>query len=137
MEFSRISGLSLSEIAADRVAAARRFAEESGTCVLLKGSGTVVTDPQGHVTVNPSGSTALSKGGSGDVLAGMLASLLAQGMMPYDAARLAAYLHGAAGEEEAARYSERGVLPSDLPRAAARVLCRLQNGVSSEAVPDI
>ena len=119
------------------MAAARRFAEESGTCVLLKGSGTVVTDPQGHVTVNPSGSTALSKGGSGDVLAGMLASLLAQGMMPYDAARLAAYLHGAAGEEEAARYSERGVLPSDLPRAAARVLCRLQNGVSSEAVPDI
>lgn len=124
-EFSRISGLSMEEIAADRVGVALRFAEESGAVVLLKGAGTVIATPTGDAGVNPTGSTALSKGGSGDVLAGMLVSLLAQGMSPYAAARLAAYLHGAAGEEESALYTERGVLPSELPRAAARVLCTL------------
>ncbi len=126
MEFSRMSGLSLAEISADRVGVARRFANESGATLLLKGAGTVIASPEGEVAVNPSGSTALAKGGSGDVLAGMLASFLAQGIAPYAAARLAAYLHGIAGEEEAAVYSARGVLPSELPRAAARVLCRLE-----------
>ncbi len=125
MEFSRISGLSLDEIAADRVGSALRFAAESGAVVLLKGKGTVIASPDGAYAVNPTGSVALAKGGSGDVLGGMLAALIAGGAQPYAAAQVAAYLHGAAGDAAARELSDRGVLPSELPSYAARELCRL------------
>ena len=123
MEFSRLSGLSLAEIKADRVGTACRFACDTGTTVLLKGAGSVIARADGSCSVCPSGSPALSKGGTGDVLAGMLVGLLAQGVAPADAAFISAYLHGEAGEVLADRYSERGILPSELPAEAASILC--------------
>lgn len=123
MEFSRLSGLTLAEIKADRVGTASRFACDTGTTVLLKGAGSVIARQDGRYSVCPSGSPALSKGGTGDVLAGMLVGLLAQGVAPADAAFISAYLHGEAGEALADRYSERGILPSELPAEAASILC--------------
>lgn len=124
-EFARLTGHKPSPDPDERLAAARAFAAKSGATVILKGAGTVVASPDGHAAVNPSGSSALSKGGTGDTLAGMLTALLAQGMPPFDAARAAVYLHGAAGDTLAASLSDYGVLPSELPTAAARELARI------------
>lgn len=122
MEFARLTGLDIAAVQADRAGHACRFAAETGATILLKGAGSIVARPDGAYATVPSGTPALAKGGTGDVLAGMLTALLAQGLPPADAAFSAAYLHGKAGEELAAVYGERGVLPSELPAAAARAL---------------
>ena len=127
MEFSRLSGLSLAEIKADRAGAACRFAADTEATVLLKGAGSVIARPDGGFSVCPSGSPALSQGGPGDVLAGILVGLLAGGIPAAEAAFLSAYLHGEAGEALARRYSERGVLPSELAAAAAEFLAAHEN----------
>ena len=124
-EFARLTGKKPSSDPADRIAAARAFAARSGATVILKGAGTVIAAKDGRAAVNPSGSSALAKGGTGDVLAGMLTALLSQGMSPFDAACAATYLHGAAGDTLAASLSDYGVLPSELPAAAARELARI------------
>lgn len=124
LEFSRLTGESIA-IGGAREAAAARAAAAWGVTVVLKGQGTVVATPDGAVTVNPSGSPALAKGGTGDVLAGMLCGILAQGKDPGDAARAAVYLHGLGGERLAVRDSEYGVLPSALPAAAAAALAEI------------
>lgn len=128
VEFARLTGLDVAAIQADRVGCAAAFAARAGVVLLLKGQGTVVAAPDGEVLVNPSGSSALSKGGSGDVLAGVLVSLLACGMAPKEAAFAAAYLHGAAGDRLALRDSLYGVTPSDLPAAIAAALSRIVAG---------
>ena len=127
LEFSRLCGKTVAEIQADREGTAKAFAAEHGITLLLKGKNTVVTDGK-TVYVNESGNTALAKGGSGDVLCGMLCAFLGQGCTPMDAAILAAYLHGRAGERLSEAYSEYGVLASELPAAVARLLCELESG---------
>lgn len=97
-EFTRLCG---EEPGADRVAAALRLAAWMNATVLLKGDRTVVGTPDGRAYVNPTGSPALATGGTGDVLAGLLGSLLATGLAPERAAAVAAYLHGLAGREAA------------------------------------
>ncbi len=124
-EFARLCGHKPNPSTAARVVFATEFAARSGATVILKGAGTVIASPDGRAAVNPSGSSALAKGGTGDVLAGMLVALLAEGMPPFDAARAAVYLHGAAGDTLAATLSEYGVLPSELPTAAAKELARV------------
>lgn len=122
MEFSRLTGFSVEEIQADRAQKATDFARGQGCVVVLKGHGTVVASPDGRVAVNTSGCHALAKGGSGDVLAGVIASLLAQGHDLFDAACIGVYAHGLAGEHLAMQYGARGVLPSDLPMEIGRIL---------------
>ncbi|WP_457028882.1 NAD(P)H-hydrate dehydratase [Kitasatospora sp. P5_F3] len=90
------------ELASTRLATARRLAELYGATVLLKGSTTVIAAPDGRCRVNPTGTSWLATAGSGDVLAGLLGSLLAAGLTPFDAASVAAYLHGLAGRQAAA-----------------------------------
>ncbi|MGB2568557.1 NAD(P)H-hydrate dehydratase [Micromonospora citrea] len=99
-EFTRLCG---EEPGADRVAAVLRLAAWMNATVLLKGDRTVVGTPDGRAYVNPTGSPALATGGTGDVLAGLLGSLLAAGLAPERAAATAAYLHGLAGREAARR----------------------------------
>ncbi|MFI6153428.1 NAD(P)H-hydrate dehydratase [Kitasatospora sp. NPDC051170] len=89
------------ELAATRLATARRLAAAYRATVLLKGSTTVIADPGGAVRVNPTGTSWLATAGSGDVLAGLAGSLLATGLPPLDSASVAAYLHGLAGREAA------------------------------------
>lgn len=121
LEFARLCRLTANEVQNNRLSLARDFAARYGVTLLLKGKGSVTASPDGRVCVNSSGNTALSKGGSGDVLAGLVASLAAQGVTLFDAAALGAYLHGRAGEELSKTLGEAGTLPSDLPMAIARL----------------
>ena len=115
LEFSRISGLSVAEIQRDRIGAAKRFAAEYGVTVLLKGAYTVVCDSMGdEVCVNTTGSAALAKGGSGDVLTGIIAAMLAQGLTPYEAAGAGAYCHGYAADLLCRTMHPATILASDI-----------------------
>ncbi len=126
LEFARLCGRTVADIQADRAAAAVEFAKTYfspavGGVLLLKGAGTIITDSE-TVLRNPTGSSALSKGGTGDTLCGMVCAFLAEGAKPLDAAMLAAYVHGLAGERAAEVYSDYGVLARDVSAFAAKVL---------------
>lgn len=97
-EMAALTGLSTGEIQRDRPAAARRFAREWGCILVLKGAGTISASPGGEIRFNPTGGPALATAGTGDLLTGLLASLLAQGTAPFEAAAAAAYIHGLAGD---------------------------------------
>ena len=111
---ARLLGISTAEVQADRTGVACRLAQEIGAVVVLKGHRTLIAAPDGTVMENPTGNPGMATGGSGDVLAGIIGSLAAQGMSPYAAATCGVYLHGAAGDAAAARHSQRGMLPTDL-----------------------
>ena len=113
-EMARLTGLTVPQVQADRVAAASRLAQDTGAVVVLKGHRTLIAAPDGRLTENPTGNPGMATGGSGDVLAGIIGSLVAQGLSPYDAAVCGVYLHGAAGDRAAATHSQRGMLPTDL-----------------------
>ena len=113
-EMSRLTGLSVEAVQADRESIARRYAAQWNAVVVLKGARTVVAGPDGRVCVNPTGNPGLARGGSGDVLAGMTSALLACGLPAYDAAACAVWLHGAAADRAAARRGEYGMLPQDI-----------------------
>ena len=110
-----------------RVSATRDAAAQWGQVVVLKGARTVIASPEpsGAVAVAPFENPALASGGTGDVLAGAIGALLAQGMTPYDAARLGVYLHGAAGDAVRDRFGDSGLLASDLPDGLAIARKRL------------
>ena len=122
LEFARLAGVPVAAVQEDRAAYAAAFAAENRVHVLLKGYGTVLAAKDGRVYVNRTGGPALAKAGSGDVLAGAIASLTAMGVPLPEAAAASAYLHGAAGDRLAERFSVHGVLPSQLPMEMARVL---------------
>ena len=113
-EMSRLTGLATSEVQARRIEHARMLAEKTGAVVVLKGSGTIVAGPDGRWSINASGGPLLGVGGTGDVLTGLVGSLLAQGLPPYDAARLGVYLHGWAGDRLALQLGDAGLLASQL-----------------------
>jgi ADP-dependent NAD(P)H-hydrate dehydratase / NAD(P)H-hydrate epimerase len=123
-EFARLFGMPASEIAEDRVGLVRKAASEAAGVVLLKGPHTLVARPDGEVRVNPTGDQTLATGGTGDVLTGAIAALLARGLDPADAASAAAYVHGLAGEL-AGREMGEGALAGDvaflLPEALGSV----------------
>ncbi len=108
-----------------RVAAARDAAQTWGSVVVLKGARTVIADVDGSVAIAPFENPALASGGTGDVLAGAIGSLLAQGVAPFAAARLGVYLHGVAGESVRERLGDAGLLASDLPDGLAIARKRL------------
>lgn len=122
-EFARLGG-DLSR--GDRVGAARSFAMQHGCVLVLKGHRTVVAAPEGNVLVNTTGNSGLAKGGSGDVLTGVIASLLAQGATAVQAAVLGVWLHGCAGDTAADWLTEYCVTPEDviaaLPEGIRRIL---------------
>jgi NAD(P)H-hydrate epimerase len=124
-ELGRLLGISASEVQADRLAAARRAAATTRAVVVLKGHLTLIATPDGPLHVNPTGNPGMATGGTGDVLTGLLAGLLAQGMTPADAARLGAYIHGVAGDRVAARLGERGLAANDLAEELPRALAAL------------
>lgn len=122
-EFVRLGG-DLSH--GSRVQTARDFAMAHGCILVLKGHRTVIAAPQGNVLVNDTGNSGLAKGGSGDVLTGIIASLLCQGATPLQAAACGVWLHGRAGAFAAAELTEYCMTPADvmrmLPRAFQTVL---------------
>ncbi|HEX6500234.1 MAG TPA: NAD(P)H-hydrate dehydratase [Micromonosporaceae bacterium] len=125
-EFARLAGEPPGE---DRVESALRLAAQLTVTVLLKGDRTVVATPAGQAWVNPTGTAVLATGGTGDVLAGLLGSLLAAGLPPERAAIAAAYVHGLAGRE-AARLGP--VTAADVADALRPVLARLLVGDATD-----
>jgi hydroxyethylthiazole kinase-like uncharacterized protein yjeF len=124
-EAARLLGITVAEVESDRLAAARTLASRAHAVVVLKGARTIVCDgtiDDDHCTINPTGGPELATGGSGDVLAGLIGALLAQGVPAADAARAGVYVHGLAGEQQASQHGRRGVVSSDLPLAIAGVL---------------
>ena len=120
-EAARLLGVTAAEIERDRFAAARALALRAHAVIVLKGARTIVCDGD-FCSINPTGGPELATGGSGDVLAGVIGALLAQGLTAVDAARTGVYIHGLAGEALAAEHGRRGVVSSDLPVAIAGVL---------------
>ena len=120
-EMSRLMGASTREVQRDRIGTAREAARKWGKTVVLKGAHTVVARADGHAVVSPFANPALASAGTGDVLAGMIAGLLAQGLGAWEAAMAGVYLHGLAGEMGREEVGEAGLLASDLlsrlPRA--------------------
>jgi NAD(P)H-hydrate epimerase len=113
-EMARLAGLTVKEVEADRVGLARRFATEHQLTLVLKGWRTLVAHPDGSIAVNTSGNPAMAKGGSGDILTGIVAGMLAQ--YPGDVARAveaAVYLHGLAGDFATRAMDEHTVLATD------------------------
>lgn len=113
------------EVNGDRVGAALRAAEEWKQYVVLKGAETVIAAPDGKASIGPAGNPALATAGTGDVLAGVIGGLLAQGLAPFDAARLGVWLHAAAGALVRDDVGEAGAVAGDLlprlPRAIAEL----------------
>lgn len=122
-EMSRLSGKTVEEILNDPINTAKHFAAEYGITLLLKGSGSVITDGNA-VYINAKGSPCLAKGGSGDVLSGIIAALLAKGIQPLKAAATGAYILGHASEIAAARYGENSTLPQDIATAIKTIINR-------------
>ena len=121
-EFAYLGG----DLSLGRRRAALRFAERYGCILALKGPATVTASPDGRVYINTTGNNGMAKGGSGDVLAGMVLSFLGQGMEPVEAAALAVYLHGLAGDLCRDRLGEYGMLPGDLAEEIPAAILRLQ-----------
>ena len=116
-EFLRLGG----HATGDRISDAKQFAMETGTIVLLKGNRTVITDGC-DVYINPTGNPGMAVGGSGDVLSGMIAALLGQGISPILSAACGAWLHGAAGDICAREIGQYGMLPTDMLQVLPRLL---------------
>lgn len=108
-------------IGEDRMASARQAARELGCVMVLKGHGTCVTDGQREY-INPTGNPGMAVGGSGDVLAGIIGSLLGQGLAPLEAAACGCWVHGAAGDQCARDLGQYGMLPTDMLNALPRLL---------------
>ncbi len=131
-ELAGLLGVTTGEVQADRPAAVRRAADTHGATVLLKGAGTLIATPGGALLVNPTGNPGMGSAGTGDVLTGLLASMLAQpavvGTDPARAAAAAAFLHGLAGDVAAADLGEPGLRASHITGALPRALAGARAG---------
>jgi NAD(P)H-hydrate epimerase len=113
-EMARLTGLSVAGIQANRFNVARDFAVRHRVVLVLKGARTLTASPDGKVHINSSGHAGLASGGMGDVLTGLIGSLLAQGLTAMDAATLGVYLHGLAADRLLATFGDAGLLATDV-----------------------
>jgi NAD(P)H-hydrate epimerase len=125
-EMSRLTGLATAEIQRDRIKAATDFIRNRPQlCLLLKGASTVIATPDGHTFINPTGNSGMATAGSGDVLTGIIAGLLAQGLSITKAAVAGAYIHGLAGDQFADKQSQSSLIAGDLLRELPQSLKRI------------
>jgi len=124
LEAARLLKISAQDVQRDRLGAARTLAGDLRAFVVLKGAGTIIAAPDGRSAINPTGSPALATAGTGDVLAGMLGALIAQGFDAWQSVVAAAWLHGAAVRGA----GDVGVVAGDLAPRAAEALRRLREG---------
>ena len=125
-EMARLLGTSIPDVEAIRISVAQEFARTYGIYLVLKGARTIVASPSGTAAINVSGNPGMATGGMGDVLTGILVSLLGQGYSPWDACRLGVFIHGYAADMVAADKGEIGICASDvqgkLPYAYTKLL---------------
>lgn len=125
-EMARLTRRSVDEIQSNRESVAAGYARANHCIVVLKGSRTLVAGPEGDVYVNTTGNPGLSRGGSGDILTGMIAALVAQKLSPLEAAVCGVWLHGAAADRTAQRLGQYGMLPHDIFSDLGRIFA--ENG---------
>jgi ADP-dependent NAD(P)H-hydrate dehydratase / NAD(P)H-hydrate epimerase len=113
-EMARLIGKTTAAISQDRVGAAREFAVKQRCYLVLKGARSVIAAPGGKIFINPTGNPGMASGGMGDVLAGMLAAFLGQGLGPEDAMKLGVFLHGFVGDRVAEKKGDIGLVASDI-----------------------
>lgn len=121
-EMARLTGLSVAEIQSNRVEIARQFATEWGVTLVLKGYNTIVAAPNQQVYLNITGNPGMATAGSGDVLCGLIAGFLAQGLRPHLAALAGVYVHGKAGDMARQVKGERGLVAMDLVETIPDIL---------------
>jgi NAD(P)H-hydrate epimerase len=127
-EMARLVGRPTAEVQAERSRWAATAAREWGAVVVLKGSHTLVAAPDSRISEDPHEVPALATGGTGDVLAGLIAGLLAQGSEPFEAAVTGVYVHAEAGRRIASRLGDSGLLASDLLPELPIVMQGLRQG---------
>ena len=127
-EMARLTGLSSKAIQEDRIETSRNFAIEYGVYLVLKGSRTIIAQPDGNIHINPSGNPGMASGGTGDVLTGMMGGLVCQGFFPSSAAIAATYLHGLAGDLVADEKGEMTLIASDILEKIPHVLREMGKG---------
>ena len=137
LEMAALLGLTNAEVEQDRSSAVSRAAELFGAVVVLKGSSSLVGSPDGRLSLNPTGNPGMASAGTGDVLTGLLGSLLAQPRQfsgdPHAAAAAAVYLHGLAGDRAAAAFGEASLLASHITDAVPDTLASVVAGEAEEA----
>jgi hydroxyethylthiazole kinase-like uncharacterized protein yjeF len=134
-EMARLLGSTVADVQADRLAAATKAAADWQQVIVLKGAHTVIAAPDGRAAISPYATPLLATAGTGDVLAGTIAGLLAQGADPFDAAGCGVYLHGMAAEEIGEEMGDRGMLAGDLLREIPRAIRTVLHGRPSRGAP--
>lgn len=125
-EMSRLCGKSAGYISAHREQTAADFAKEYKVILVLKGHNTVIASPEGEIFINPTGNAGMATGGSGDVLCGMIVSLLAQGLSPIDSACSGVYLHGICGDLSSQKYSQHSTTPSSIIEQIPEIFLKIE-----------
>jgi NAD(P)H-hydrate epimerase len=132
-EMARLTGLSTAAVQRDRVGVARQFAREHHVMVVLKGDRTIVARPDGEAWVNPTGNPGMATGGTGDVLTGMIAGMLAQNpRRELDAVLAAVYLHGLAGDVACQSTGEHSLVATDLVAALPEAFRRTRKNAAGK-----
>ncbi len=124
-EMSRLLGLKTEDILKNRIEAAAEFACKYALCLVLKGAASLIALPDGSVTINPTGNPGMATAGSGDVLTGIIASIIAQGVSSGEAAIAGTYLHGLAGDIFAETESQTSLIAGDLLRTLPESMKRI------------
>ncbi len=125
-EMSRLTGIDVARLEATRIDVARPYAAQWQATILLKGAPTVIVAPDGRTLVNPTGNPGMATQGMGDVLTGVVAALMAQGIGAFEATGLAAWVHGVAGDRVAGRLGARGMTAGDVVEALPESLRALE-----------
>ena len=125
-EMGRLLDITTLEVQENRIEVAKLAAEEFNAIIVLKGAATIIATPGGSVFINSTGNPGLATAGTGDVLAGTIGGLLAQGMEPLDAVKVGVYCHGLAGDIVAANKGMRGMIASDILEALPQALYTLE-----------
>jgi NAD(P)H-hydrate epimerase len=126
-EFAALIGSTAADVDEHRLDRVRAYVSEQPLALVLKGRPTVIGLPDQPMVINPTGNTGLATGGSGDVLTGLMAGLIAGGCLVSDAAVAAPFIHGLAADRWAESYSERSLTPSDIVDVLPRVLGELES----------
>lgn len=113
-EMSRFVGVGIKEIQENRIYYSKYISDKYNIIVVLKGTDTIVSSPKGDIYINKTGNPGMATAGSGDVLTGIIASFIGQGLSPFDAARLGTYIHGLAGDLACNKKGENGMIATDI-----------------------
>jgi ADP-dependent NAD(P)H-hydrate dehydratase / NAD(P)H-hydrate epimerase len=127
-ELGRLMGISTKEINEDRIGVGRRFVEETGVNLVLKGAGTVIFSSGGDIFINPTGNPALAKGGSGDILTGFIGGLVSQGSSLVESSLAGVYLHGYLADDWVEANTDMDLLAGDLLTGLSKAIRDMRNG---------